>query len=152
MLRNISVRSGNCAEARETMLEQEIEDLSKAIVSYRHGEHCRPHHFKSDPHHDNYLGRGSYGEVYKVECILCNEQYAEKTIRFLGNAPSHYVNKLIEGTHMELQCYMTLDHPNILAYVHHKLDHTKMQIYTEFCEKKDLEHFLTGRPIQIWFT
>ncbi|KAI1420583.1 kinase-like domain-containing protein [Xylaria sp. FL1777] len=43
---------------------------------------------------------------------------------------------------MELRCYMTLDHPNILAYVHHELDSTEMRIYTEFCRLKDLESLM----------
>jgi len=34
---------------------------------------------------------------------------------------------------------MTLDHPHIIEYVHHELSDTKMEIYTEFCQLKDLE-------------
>lgn len=47
----------------------------------------------------------------------------------------------MRDTHLELKCYMTLDHPHIIQYIHHKLSEKTMEIYTEYCQFRDLEHF-----------
>lgn len=47
---------------------------------------------------------------------------------------------------MELRCYMTLSHPHIIKYVHHELSEMKMEIFTEYCQSRDLETFFEENP------
>lgn len=48
----------------------------------------------------------------------------------------------LRATDLELQCYMYLDHPHILSYVHHEIDNRRIEIYTEFCGHGDLQELL----------
>ncbi|KAL7968548.1 hypothetical protein HDV63DRAFT_378952 [Trichoderma sp. SZMC 28014] len=116
------------------------DDLS--IVYYRKSDGlCNPHDFELNTDSANELGRGSYGRVYKVKCTQCREVYARKIIKFPSNNEETAREKQMRDTHLELKCYMTLDHPHIIQYIHHKLSEKTMEIYTEYCQFRDLEHF-----------
>ncbi|KAH7307942.1 kinase-like domain-containing protein [Rhexocercosporidium sp. MPI-PUGE-AT-0058] len=119
-------------------------ESSKVIVCYQKKEgKCNPHSFKkSDQSTENYIGKGTFGEVFKADCRACHRDFACKIIRFNPSFNKAARAKQIRATDMELRCYMTLNHPNILEYVHHELRDSKMEIYTEFCEAGDLQCLL----------
>ncbi|KAK5064758.1 hypothetical protein LTR84_000592 [Exophiala bonariae] len=120
-----------------------LEDMSKAVVFFRKDRsECHPHKFTSEYLSEDMLGRGTYGDVYKVRCLVCRRNYARKVIRFAHKTLQAVRDKHIKDTDLELRCYMTLDHPHILDYVHHELNDTKMLIYTEHCQFGDLSALL----------
>ncbi|KAI1418422.1 kinase-like domain-containing protein [Hypoxylon sp. FL1857] len=117
---------------------------SRELVWYRKDEgQCYPHDFETEG--QTLLGRGAFGIVYKVECTLCHEKYARKVITFDEAIPKAALERHMRDTHLELKCYMTLDHPHIIKYIHHQLGEYKMEIYTEYCQHRDLESFIAGQ-------
>ncbi|KAI1390556.1 kinase-like domain-containing protein [Hypoxylon trugodes] len=119
--------------------DKTTEDLSGVVVFYRHKGRCQPHQFKASTKSEDLLGSGAYGDVFMVECELCQGQYAKKVIKFHNFTSKAAREKHIGDTDKELRSYMDLDHPHILAYVHHELSSTKMHIYTEYCQCGDLQ-------------
>ncbi|PNP39165.1 hypothetical protein TGAMA5MH_08842 [Trichoderma gamsii] len=117
-----------------------VDNLSTVYFRKSEGP-CNPHDFELSTNSENELGRGSYGCVYKVKCTQCHEIYARKIIEFPPNSHEAARKKQMQYTQFELNCYMTLDHPHIINYVHHKLSEQTMEIYTEYCQYRDLEHF-----------
>jgi hypothetical protein len=77
------------------------------------------------------------------------QEFAKKVIKFTGSANDELKKKHIRDTHAELKCYMTLDHPHIIIYVHHLLSKDEMEIYTEFCQERDLGFFLRRRIVYV---
>ncbi|GAW18464.1 hypothetical protein ANO14919_079400 [Xylariales sp. No.14919] len=118
------------------------EGRSEPIVSCRSEERCQPHRFSPNASGEETIGEGTYGMVFKVKCTLCHQEYAKKVFKPQRNMGPAIWEKHIRSMHMELRCYATLNHPNILSYVQYEHSCTTMQIYTEFCEGGDLQEFL----------
>ncbi|KAK3390248.1 kinase-like domain-containing protein [Podospora didyma] len=121
-------------------LELEGADL-KALVAFEGDTgSCNPHKFKPYTS-DDQLGKGSYGIVFMVECELCGNLYARKIISFRGYNKQQR-ERFKRTTNAELNCYRTLSHPHVLKYVHHELTENCMDIFTEYCERRDLDGFM----------
>ena len=80
------------------------------------------------------LGNGAFGKVYEVICEWSNKKYACKEIPIKTNHRHYELDDILR----EINILKSLNHPNILKYIHSFHDSKNIYILTELCENKTL--------------
>ena len=91
------------------------------------------------------LGKGGYGEVYKVKLIKNASDQKYYAIKVFDK---NLLNKDLERTSRllnEITIHRSLNHENICKYEHSFEDNKNIYILMEYCEKGNLSSFLKTR-------
>lgn len=87
------------------------------------------------------LGDGAFGKVYEVICEWSNKKYACKEIPMKTNHRHYGLDDILR----EINILKSLNHPNILKFIHSFNDSKNIYILTELCENQTLRNLLNKR-------
>ena len=120
----------------EHNLNMKKEDVISEYVLKMNGEVEIFRYFKN-----KILGNGAFGKVYEVICEWSNKKYACKEIPIKTNHRHYELDDILR----EINILKSLNHPNILKYIHSFNDSKNIYILTELCENKTLRNLLKKR-------
>ncbi|VEU22962.1 DEKNAAC104263 [Brettanomyces naardenensis] len=85
------------------------------------------------------LGKGAFGQVYKVHHEPSGRMFAMKTVRFVSD------DEDVDAILKEILIMKNLDHPNIVRLYHYHLDQRELNLILEFCSGGSLRTIIRNR-------